>query len=168
MMPWRLMARDDIDRVKELADRIHLDHPEDRHVFEERQHLYPGGCYVLVEDERIAGYALTHPWRFGEPPRLNSRLGAIPQDATTYYIHDVALLPTGRGKGYAGEAARLLTEHARKEGFTNISLVAVNNSQAFWERQGFRVTAAPGLKAKLLSYGPDAALMVRDLTTAIA
>lgn len=164
-MPWRPMTGEDIDNVKELADRIHRDHPEDRHVFAERQHLYPGGCHVLVDEDRIAGYALTHPWHFGEPPPLNSRLGEIPRDATTYYIHDVALLTTGRGKGHAGEAARLLTDHARRAGFTNVSLVAVNNSTAFWERQGFRVAAAPGLEAKLLSYGPDAALMVRDLTT---
>lgn len=167
-MPWRPMTVEDLDYVKELADRIHLDHPEDRDVFAERQRIYPQGCHVLVDEGRISGYALTHPWRFGEPPPLNSRLGEIPQDATTYYIHDVALLPTGRGKGYAGEAARLLTDHARKAGFTNVSLVAVNNSTAFWQKQGFRITASPGLEAKLLSYGPDAALMICDLTTAAA
>lgn len=167
-MTWRPMTVQDLDRVLALADHIHLDHPEDRDVFAERQSLYPAGCHVLVDDGNIIGYALTHPWRFGEPPPLNSRLGTLPEPATTYYIHDVALLPEGRGKGYAAQAGHLLVEHARAAGFGNVSLVAVNKSQAFWERLGFRVAAAPGLEAKLHSYGPDAVFMVRDLAKAAA
>jgi hypothetical protein len=61
------------------------------------------------------------------------------------------------------EAADRLIAHARKMGFGNASLVAVNRSQAFWEKVGFRVLALSGLEAKLASYGSDAVLMVRDL-----
>lgn len=163
-MPWRLMTPEDLDRVKALADIVHVSHPEDMEVLCERQRLYPRGCHVLVEDERPVGYALTHPWRFGEPPPLNSCLGEIPRDATTYYIHDVALLREARGKGYAAQAAGIVIDHARAAGFGNLSLVAVNKSQAFWERMGFRLAPIPGLEAKLLSYGSDAVLMTRDLT----
>lgn len=165
-MPWRPMTAQDLDRVQELADRIHLDHPEDPEVFAERLALYPQGCHVLEEDGRIVGYAIAHPWRFGEPPPLNSQLRAIPTDADTYYLHDVALLPRGRGKGLAAQGAELIAEHARAAGFANMSLVAVNNSQTFWKRLGFRVASVPGLDTKLLSYGSDAALMKRDLTEA--
>jgi hypothetical protein len=59
----------------------------------------------------------------------------------------------------------MLAEHAQAAGFRNLSLVAVNRSQAFWESVGFRATAALGLEAKLASYGPDAVLMVRDLAS---
>ncbi len=162
-MPWRLMTPRDLDDVKILADIIHVNHPEGMDVFMERQRLYPQGCLVLTEQDRPTGYALTHPWRFGEPPPLDSRLGAIPRPATTYYVHDVALLPEGRGKGYAAQATQWLANHARDAGFDNMSLVAVNGSQGFWERLGFRVTAVPGLEEKLLSYGTDAVLMTRDL-----
>ncbi|MCB5176315.1 GNAT family N-acetyltransferase [Microvirga lenta] len=165
-MPWRPMTSPDLDRVQELADRIHVDHPEDRDVLAERLELYPAGCHVLEEGGSIVGYALTHPWRFGEPPPLNERLRGIPPVPTTYYIHDVALLPGGRGKGHAADIAERVAEHARSEGFTNMSLVAVNGSRRFWERLGFRAEAVPGLETKLLSYGSDATLMVRDLTTA--
>jgi ribosomal protein S18 acetylase RimI-like enzyme len=160
------MAHPDLDRVLDLADRIHVDHPEDREVFVERLRLYPQGCHVLAEEGLLIGYAVTHPWRFGEPPPLNSRLGDIPHIATTYYIHDVALLPEGRGRGYAARIAQLLAEHARASGFANMSLVAVNDSQAFWNRLGFHARAVPGLERKLLSYGSDAVLMVRDLKQA--
>ena len=113
----------------------------------------------------LIGYALTHPWRMAEPPPLNARLGAIPQDASTYYVHDVALLPEARGRGHAAHAIDRLTAHAREAGFGKLSLVAVNRSQSFWEKAGFRVIAVPGLEAKLASYGPDAVLMMRDLAS---
>lgn len=161
-MAWRPMTSQDLPQVQALADAIHSSHPEDPEVLAERQRLYPQGCFVLVENGRAAGYALTHPWRFAQPPSLNLLLGAIPIPATTYYIHDVALLPTARGKGHAARITDRLLNHAREAGFDNLSLVAVNKSQIFWQKSGFRVIAAPGLGAKLASYGPDAALMVRD------
>ncbi|WP_239350480.1 GNAT family N-acetyltransferase [Microvirga sp. ACRRW] len=160
------MTAQDLAQVQILADTIHLDHPEDARVFEERQRLYPQGCLVLEEGGRIVGYALTHPWHFGSPPALNSLLGEIPSKATTYYVHDVALLPETRGKGYAVQAGERLARHAHDAGFGNMSLVAVNNSQAFWERLDFRAADVPGLEAKLLTYGPDAVLMMRNLAQA--
>lgn len=166
-MPWRLMTAEDLPQVQVLADVIHLDHPEDAAVFAERLRLYPGGCLALEESGRLIGYALTHPWRFAAPPALNSLLGQIPPDASTYYVHDVALLPEARGKGHAAHISERLVRHAHEAGFTNLSLVAVNNSQAFWERLGFRKTDVPGLEAKLLSYGPDAVLMVREIARAL-
>ena len=164
-MPWRPMIPEDLDSVQALADAIHASHPEDPEVLAERQRLYPQGCFMLVEDGRAIGYSLTHPWRLAEPPRLNRLLSAIPSPATTYYIHDVALLPVARGKGYAAQITSLLADHAREAGFSNLSLVAVNKSQVFWEKAGFRVITAPGLETKLASYGPDAALMVRDVAS---
>ncbi|MEE1654848.1 GNAT family N-acetyltransferase [Microvirga sp. CF3062] len=159
------MSPEDLGHVQILADAIHVSHPEDPEVLAERQRLYPQGCFMLVEDGRTIGYALTHPWRFAEPPPLNRPLCEIPSPAATYYIHDVALLPEARGKGYAAQITSLLVAHAREAGFDNLSLVAVNKSQVFWEKAGFRVIAVPGLGAKLASYGPEAALMVRDVAS---
>jgi GNAT superfamily N-acetyltransferase len=157
------MTPDDFTTVKALADAIHLDHPEDMDVLVERQELYPRGAHVLVSDGCMIGYALTHPWALGEPPSLNSRLGALPPRPNTYYLHDLALSPAARGKGYAVDAVGMLANHARENGFANLSLVAVNGSQNFWERLGFQIKAFPGLERKLASYGSDAAFMVLDL-----
>lgn len=161
---WRPMTPQDLSRVAALADAIHPAYPEDPAVFAERLRLYPHGCHVLAGAGDLIGYALTHPWRMAEPPPLNARLGAIPQDASTYYVHDVALLPAARGRGYASQLVGLLARHARAAGFGNLSLVAVNGSGGFWERLGFRASAVPGLDGKLSSYGSDAMLMVRDLS----
>lgn len=163
-MSWRPMTKEDLADVQVLADTIHIDHPEDKSVFAERLRLYPQGCAVLEIDGRLIGYALTHPWNFGEPPALNSQLERIPSNPTTYYVHDVALLPEARGRGYAMQIGDWLVRHAEREAFSNLSLVAVNGSQPFWEKLGFRVTVVPGLESKLLSYGPDAVLMMRSST----
>ena len=165
-MPWRPMVPQDLDGVQELADAIHPDHPESMDVFAERLRLYPRGCHVLGAGRSLMGYDISHPWHLGKPPALNSRLGEIPGDASTYYIHDVALLPEARGKGYASQAVEELALHACAVGLGNLSLVAVNRSQIFWEKLGFHATAVPGLDGKLLSYGSDAVLMMRDLTKA--
>jgi GNAT superfamily N-acetyltransferase len=165
-MPWRPMAPQDLGPVQRVAECVHVAHPEDPEVFAERLRLYRHGCHVLDQDGAILGYAIAHPWRFAEPPALNTRLDALPVAATTYYVHDVALLPEGRGRGHAAEAARRLAAHARAEDFATMTLVAVNRSRSFWEKLGFRGRAVPGLETKLQSYGPDAVLMVRHLTTA--
>ncbi len=45
-----------------------------------------------------------------------------------------------------------------------MSLVSVNGSRGFWERQGFSVRMDEWLSAKLASYGEDAVYMERSLT----
>jgi predicted N-acetyltransferase YhbS len=106
---------------------------------------------------------LSHPWRAGALPQLNARLGAIPADATTYYLHDLALMPFARRVGAAGRIVRALVKHAEAAGLASMTLVAVNGSQTYWERHGFAVQHAPELWDKLRSYGPDARLMVKPL-----
>lgn len=158
------MTAGDLAAVKTIADLIHVNHPEDMPVFAERLALYPAGCHVAEAEARLIGYALSHPWRYGEPPPLDTPLGAIPADATTFYLHDVALLTEGRGKGLAGAIVDHLARHAATAGFNNLSLVAVNGSQGFWEKCGFRTAMTDALRTKLATYGSDALLMRRDIS----
>src|SRR5690606_4138770 len=160
---WRAMTGYDIDAVFDIANRIHTDFFEAREVLAERQMLYRNGCYLLEVSEKLAGYVLSHPWRLGSLPALNALLGALPEDADTYYIHDLALLPLTRGLGAAGQIVEALTKHAKAMGFASMSLVAVNGSLAFWEHQGFAVSDRPELADKLASYEDAARYMVKTL-----
>lgn len=160
---WRAMTGYDIDAVFDIANRIHTDFFEAREVLAERQMLYRNGCYLLEVSEKPAGYVLSHPWRLGSLPALNALLGALPEDADTYYIHDLALLPLTRGLGAAGQIVEALTKHAKAMGFASMSLVAVNGSLAFWEHQGFAVSDRPELADKLASYEDAARYMVKIL-----
>ena len=142
---------------------MHPDFPESYDVLAERQRLYLNGSYLLEIGERPAGYVLSHPWQFGQIPALDTPLGAIPEDADTYYIHDLALLPVARRIGAATFITNALAKHARAHGYPTMSLVAVNGSAGFWARHEFEVAEVPELADKLMSYEPEARLMIRRL-----
>jgi ribosomal protein S18 acetylase RimI-like enzyme len=157
------MEAADVAAVAAIAGRVHLAYPEDEEVFAERQRLYPEGCRLLEVEGRPVGYILTHPWRYLEPPSLNVRLGMLPADPTTYYIHDLVLLPEARGSGAATAVVHEIIAHAAATGAANVSLVAVRGTQGFWRRHGFEAVSEPRLDAKLASYDAEALYMVRPL-----
>lgn len=160
-MIWRAMVAGDLDAVLDAAAIIHPGYPEDRAVFAERLALWPEGCRILDADGTVGGYALTHPWRYGTPPKLDTLLGALPAEPDTYYLHDIALLARARGQGAARRLVDDLAALAARSGLPTLSLVAVNASRPIWEAQGFAVAddAAPDLA----SYGGEAWFMVRRL-----
>ncbi len=153
----------DLSAVSALSATIHQAYPEDDAIFTERLRLYPDGCHVYAA-EKIAAYVVSHPWRAFDAPSLNSLLGELPAAPSTYYIHDLALAPHTRRTGAATWIVSKLADHAIARGLSTMSLVAVNGSAGFWQRQGFVQTDAPALTDKLRSYCDDGAqFMVRNL-----
>jgi GNAT superfamily N-acetyltransferase len=159
-----MMSAFDLPAVEAIATAVHPLFHETAEVLAERQRLYPHGCYLLEIGERPAGYVLSHPWRGGPPPPLNTRLGALPPEPDTYYLHDIALLPVARRVGAASGIVKALAKHARARDYATMSLIAVNGSLGFWERHGFVVEDAPQLREQLQSYDAGARLMVKSLT----
>jgi ribosomal protein S18 acetylase RimI-like enzyme len=160
---WRAMSAFDLADVERIAAQVHPGFFEAAAVLAEKQALYRNGAYMLEIGERPGGYVLSHPWRERSIPALNAMLGQIPADADTYYIHDLALLPLARRVGAASHIVEALEKHAKAQGFATMSLVAVNNSQGFWERHGFVVEEVPGLAEKLSGYEATAKFMVKRL-----
>ncbi|WP_354551539.1 GNAT family N-acetyltransferase [Kaistia defluvii] len=160
---WRPMRPDDLPAVAVIADRVHAAYPEDPEIFAERLRLWPSGCWVYESNGELIAYVLSHPAQAFAPPPLNSLLGALPEPPTTYYIHDLALLPETRGQGAGSAIVRILLDGARRSGCPDVSLVAVNDSAGFWGRHGFQTVSIPALDAKLRSYDDDARFMVRPL-----
>jgi ribosomal protein S18 acetylase RimI-like enzyme len=161
-MRWRLMTEADLPAVIAVADAVHPDFPEDEIVFANRLEMHPAGCGVLEGAGGIEGYAISHPWTFKAPPALNSLLTMVAQP-TTFYIHDLALLPETRRSGAATVGVDMMAARARLMQLPNMTLVAVNNSVHFWQRQGFTILRDPELDRKLQSYGDHARFMIRDL-----
>ena len=158
------MAPADLPAVMAIAAVVHPDYPEDEAVFAERLRLAPEGCHVLAAgDGALQGYLISHPWPAGTAPALNSLLGEIPLGVVNWYLHDLALLPSGRGGGAAGEIVVEIARHAAETGYTSLALVAVNDSTGFWRRQGFREVHDPALDRKLASYDDAARYMRREL-----
>ena len=160
---WRAMTGYDLGAVSTIANQVHPGFFEAEDVLAEKFTLYRNGCYLLEIGERPAGYVLSHPWKSGDLPALDTLLGTLPEAADTFYIHDLALLPLTRGVGAAGQIVAALSKHARVMGFPTMSLVAVNNSLPFWTRQGFVAQDRPDLAAKLRSYEEGARYMVKAL-----
>ncbi|ACL62109.1 GCN5-related N-acetyltransferase [Methylobacterium nodulans ORS 2060] len=160
---WRRLEASDLAAINSIADIVHANYPEDEAILLERLALYPDGCFILARENNPVGYIISHPWQFGQPPELNSLLNSIPDPATTYFIHDIALLPIARGTGAASAMIPNLMRHAATARLPNVSLVAVNNSMEFWERHGFRVFEDPSLGTKLSSYDEDARFMFRSV-----
>jgi ribosomal protein S18 acetylase RimI-like enzyme len=161
---WRRMAPADLAAVMRIAAAVHPDYPEDEVVFAERLRLAPEGCHVLAGGGGdLLGYLVSHPWPAGVVPALNSLLGAIPPGTRNWYIHDLALLPSGRGGGAAGRIVSEVAHHALRAGYASLALVAVNDSTGFWQRQGFNPVDDPALARKLASYDDAARYMRRDL-----
>jgi len=157
------MTPADLAEVMTIAAEVHPAYPEEEAVFAERLLLSPSGCLCLGDRGALTGYIVSHRWRFGEPPELNTLLGAIPEDASSWYIHDLALLPTSRGRGAAEQVVRRLADLALDARCSSLSLVAVNQSLGFWQRQGFQVVQHAALDRKLASYDDAACYMVREL-----
>lgn len=160
---WRAMSGYDLDAVFAIANQVHPGFFESKDVLAEKHALYRHGCYILEVAEKPAGYVLSHPYRRGELPALNALLGELPEDAGSFYLHDLALLPMARGIGAAGQIVSALTKHAEATNLPTIGLVAVNGSVPFWEKQGFVVEDRPELAPKLAAYEEAARYMTKAL-----
>lgn len=157
---WRPMAAADLAAVTAISDAVHLRYRESAATYIERLALYPAGCRMLwAPDGRIIGYLISHPWRRADPPALDAVLGAIPVDADTYYLHDIALLPAARGTGAGTAATAFVAEQAARAGFGDVTLIAVNGADSFWAAQGFLYAQA----GENSPYGPGTHVMHRPL-----
>lgn len=128
------MTPSDIPFVYKIACHLHPELYEDLSIFYERLALCPEGCFVL-EEVTIGGYAISHPFTRESPP-LNTLIKEIPE-ATCWYIHDVAMLPSFRGNGATSAIVSKMEELARSQGLQEMTLTSVSGSHTFWSRLGF-------------------------------
>ncbi len=158
------MTESDLPTVECVGDVVHPAYLEDASICAERLQLYPAGCFVLEDGQDIQGYVVSHPWLFGQPPRLNTLLERLPAGANTLYIHDVALMRNLRGAGFGTEAVSHLVHQARGAGLPSVSLVAIDGSLSFWRNNGFEIVECDAVRARLLSYGESSTFMVQWLS----
>lgn len=157
------MRKGDLADVCRIAAICHPDFPEDDAVLAEKYTLSPDTCFILDRENKSVGYILAHPFKIGAIPPLNCLLGSLPRQSDTLYIHDLALLQQARSGGFGKKAVEIMCECAKRENFDTLSLVAVNGSLPFWQRNGFHpIEVSPQLKQKLLTYDEDARYMIHE------
>lgn len=159
------MTEADLADVADIARIAFPEHHEDPACFAERLALSPSWCFALDNGTGTPrGYLIAYPWPRATIPPLNTRLGAIPNQGETLFLHDLGICPEAAGSGQARAIVDEVARRAQDAGFGEIALVAVNDTLAFWHRQGFiAVDGSPTFKAKLATYGADARYMRRHL-----
>lgn len=116
-------------------------------------------CAYLAAYQSVQGKVTPLHGDF-EPP-----VGTAPD---TLYLHDMAVLPGMAGRGLAQQLLQPLWAQARATGLRHSTLVSVQGSQGYWERQGYAVQALahPLQQQRLASYGDGAVYMTRTLSLA--
>lgn len=129
--------------------------------------LSPATCWVAaLPEDRLAAYLFTHAWPEATLPTLDGVLARDWPPATllTWFVHDMAVAPAGRGTGLAARLYAAAEQSARALGLTSSRLIAVQSAATWWRRIGYAPLtaheAAPHAH-KLAAYGTDAILMER-------
>ncbi|MCE2575952.1 GNAT family N-acetyltransferase [Komagataeibacter sp. FNDCR2] len=163
---WRPMEARDLPAVSALAERLHPACPERPAILEERHSLCPPGCLILPGPTGgVGGYVLSHPWRMASPPALDTYLRRLPEAADCWYLHDIAILPSLRGRGDTHAALGLMAAQARRQGISWLALMAAEGARAVWAHLGFTPMAdIPPQVTR--SYGADACPMRRAISPA--
>jgi len=154
------MAEDDLPTVNAIAAEIHTSLPERPEVFCEKFRLFPKGCLIFQSDSGPIGYAISHPWRLKSVPTLDAFLNALPAAANCLYLHDAAILPSGRGQSASNTLVEKLRALATQEKLKNLALISVYGTDRLWSRFGFCVVHDPSLAKKIASYGASAKYLV--------
>ena len=85
--------------------------------------------------------------------------------ASLLYLHDMAVDPALAGQGLAGTLLKAAKALARQRGITLTALVSVQDSCAYWQRQGYQIHPITHGEqaANLNSYGPQAVYMLGEI-----
>jgi GNAT superfamily N-acetyltransferase len=138
----------DVLRVQE--DAYIPDLLECANTFSRKLTLFPEGCLGYCLEGRLEAYVFSHPWRFGESVPLDQVIAALPENPDCLYIHDMAVGKALQGKGIARALLLELFNLAERMKLKRFALVAVQQSEPFWARWGFRPQHA-------MIYGKDVA-----------
>ena len=158
--PWTQLSEADIAQVDVIARQIHPALPEGREVFAEKARLFPQGCFKLMFEGSMAGYAIAHPWMLHSIPPLDEFLTALPPEPDCIYIHDVAVLSAARGRSAAGLFIAKISDVARRMHIPHLACVSVYGTDVLWARFGFRTVVSGDITPKLASYGENAKYMM--------
>src|SRR3989344_2252276 len=153
---WVPLLKSDIQEVDKIAREIHRALPEREDVFAEKLRLFPQGCFKLMIEGNMMGYAFSHPWLLYSIPPLNDFLHTLPDNPDCIYIHDVAVLQAARGRNAAGLFIAEVREVAQGMDIKHLACVSVYGTDALWARFGFRNVSSNEISAKLASYGQSA------------
>jgi GNAT superfamily N-acetyltransferase len=136
---------------------------EDAEQIAARLRASPNQCWVAEDEAGVCAYLFGYRSKRGLVTPLNGAFKPDPQP-DCLYLHDLAVAPRAAGRGVGPQLVAAALQQAQSAALPWSALVSVQDSGAFWERQGYR-PAAPAdeqQSAHLASY-PAALYMERAL-----
>jgi len=159
------MTLNDLEQVLDLQRRCYPpQYHEPMSGFDNKLRRSPGSSWLAVSSGQTVAYLVTLPVDEAHFPALHASDWQAPEQARWLYLHDLAVDPAHRGGGAGQRLIDQALAQARDLGLGGLALVAVQGSQPYWSRHGFRpqsVTHA-GLLERLRGFGDGAQFMVRD------
>ncbi|WP_102798088.1 GNAT family N-acetyltransferase [Bowmanella denitrificans] len=161
MVNIKPISHDHWPGILDIQDRVYHDvAPESQAVLASKCQASPDTCLVAMNSQdTVLGYVLAHPWPLEQLPKLHHPVQAVTSD--NLYLHDLAVCPSAHGQGVAARLLSALQRRSTAKGFASISLVAVQNADGFWLKQGFTRHADVTL---CQSYGDTALPMIKTLS----
>lgn len=119
---------------------------------------FSSGCFVAKNAEDVVGYLIAYPLPWGKIPHL-AECGQV-DERINLHIHDIVVATSYRNQAVARGLLSTVFSQAKKNNFLTVSLVSVNNSKDYWQRQGFHLEKHA---SRELGYGADAYYMTLTL-----
>lgn len=148
------------NEIINIQDEAYKDvQPEELAVLKSKWLASPETCLVVTLYGEVAAYVLSHPWGHKNPPKLFVPLSENVA-SSKLYLHDLAVSEKYMRMGLGKFLLTHLMKIASDMNFLSVSLVAVQESQEFWQRFGFKYTPEVSVCE---SYGERAFLMQKAL-----
>ncbi|SFQ65770.1 Ribosomal protein S18 acetylase RimI [Variovorax sp. OK605] len=161
----RAMRADDLDAVLAVQLACYgAGFVESGELIARRLAAAPHTGWVAEHMGHVRAYLAGYPSVMGKLTPLHGEF-EVAAAADALYLHDLAVHPDASGLGLGPRLVRHAWAHAAQAGWRHSTLVSVQSSVGFWERQGYAATqpAGPGQLARLATYPGDSVFMMRRL-----
>jgi GNAT superfamily N-acetyltransferase len=161
----RKMCFEDIPEIMKIQEECYnINQIESPFIFISILDAAKLSCFVIEYDNIICGYIFAHMWiSIIRPPKLHKELKLDKSDKfECIFIHDVAIRPLYQNRGYGLN----LFSYLDKMYNMPFTLVAVNGSEKFWNKIGFKQIQCD--ESILDSYKCKAVYMMRDCCATVA
>jgi len=161
----RAMRADDLDAVLAIQLACYgAGFVEDGVLIARRLATAPHTGWVAEHGGGVRAYLAGYPSVIGKLTPLHGEFEVAP-DADSLYLHDLAVHPEASGLGLGPRLVRHAWAHAMQAGWRHSTLVSVQASVGFWERQGYVAAQPAGIdqQARLATYPGASVYMARRL-----
>lgn len=159
------MRADDLDAVLAIQLACYgAGFVEDGALIARRLAAAPHTGWVVEHRGGVRAYLAGYPSVVGKLTPLHGEF-EVAAAADALYLHDLAVHPEASGLGFGPRLVRHAWANAAQAGWRHSTLVSVQSSVGFWQRQGYEAAqpAGPDQQAGLATYPGDSVYMVRPL-----